>query len=460
MMTISKSIAAVAAGSLILLGAAAVAQNGGGQAPADGPGQGVQALVLPDLAHLDWIEKSAVAALREGVVEKMELQIGMPVKAGGTIGFLHRRFADLTVEKAKRQAESVGPLEKAQAAGGGRRLGRRPRPAAQRCASRAWSRPRTSPSRGRAQGRHRLDQGGRGEPQDRPCRARPGQADPRRAHDQGPVRRDHHQADEEPGRERPGQRGGRRARQPQPPGRRRLRPDRVRLPRQGGAGRRDPAAHPVPHAAARSRRSGSAARSPSWTPRSSRIGETARAHPRRVREPRLGAPARPRRPDDHLPARRRPPRPTPRGDAGTRTARTPLSGRPAVTSPIAVPAPSRHREIGRQRTNRPSEIRSIRTHARGSLTDELRSQPRPDPAARPGRRTPAGPAPPRPGRPAPVLRGDDALRHQGPAGARSTSGSRSRSTSCSSSSTASRRSRTSRRRSSGSTGRRRSRSRT
>ena len=112
-MTLPKAIAAVAAGSLMLLGAAAVAQSGGGQAPSEG--QAVQALVLPDLAHLDWIEKSAVAALREGVVEKMELQIGMPVKAGGTIGVLHRRFAYLTVEKAKRQAESVGPLEKAQA---------------------------------------------------------------------------------------------------------------------------------------------------------------------------------------------------------------------------------------------------------------------------------------------------------------------------------------------------------
>jgi RND family efflux transporter MFP subunit len=112
-MRIPKSIAAVAAGSLLLLGAAAVAQNGEAQAPADG--QGYQRLVLPDLARIDWIEKSAVAALREGVVEKMELQIGMPVKASGTIGYLHRKFAELTVEKAKRQAESIGPEEKAKA---------------------------------------------------------------------------------------------------------------------------------------------------------------------------------------------------------------------------------------------------------------------------------------------------------------------------------------------------------
>jgi RND family efflux transporter MFP subunit len=112
---IPKSISALAVGPVLLLGAAVAAQNGESQAPAGGQGQGYQRLVLPELAHLDWIEKSAVAALREGVVEKMELQIGMPVKAGGTIGFLHRRLAELTVEKARRQAESIGAVEKAEA---------------------------------------------------------------------------------------------------------------------------------------------------------------------------------------------------------------------------------------------------------------------------------------------------------------------------------------------------------
>jgi RND family efflux transporter MFP subunit len=117
MKSIPKSIAALAAGSLVLIGAAAVAQSGGAQAPADGQNQGqnVQILPLPDLAHLDWLETSSVAALREGVMDKMELKIGMPVKAGGTIGFLHRRFAELTVAKAQAQYDSVGPYEKAQA---------------------------------------------------------------------------------------------------------------------------------------------------------------------------------------------------------------------------------------------------------------------------------------------------------------------------------------------------------
>jgi RND family efflux transporter MFP subunit len=116
MRSMPKSIAALTAGSLIFLGAVAGAQSGGAQPPADGgQSEGVQALVLPDLAHLDWIEKSSVAALREGVVEKMELQIGMPVKSGGTIGYLHRKFAQLTVAKAQAQADQVGPLEKAKA---------------------------------------------------------------------------------------------------------------------------------------------------------------------------------------------------------------------------------------------------------------------------------------------------------------------------------------------------------
>jgi RND family efflux transporter MFP subunit len=117
-MTIPKSMAALAAGCLTLLGAAVVAQSGGGQGAPDGQSQGVQPLILPDLAHLDWIDdggKSAVAALREGVVDKMELRIGGEVKAGGTIGTLHRKFAELTVAKAQAQADSVGPLEKAQA---------------------------------------------------------------------------------------------------------------------------------------------------------------------------------------------------------------------------------------------------------------------------------------------------------------------------------------------------------
>jgi RND family efflux transporter MFP subunit len=111
-MSIPKPIAALAAGSLMLLGAAALAQSGGAAAPEN---PGVQTLVLTELPYVTWIEKSSVAALREGVIERMELQIGMPVKKGGTIGVLHRKFAELTVAKAQLQAESIGPKQKAQA---------------------------------------------------------------------------------------------------------------------------------------------------------------------------------------------------------------------------------------------------------------------------------------------------------------------------------------------------------
>src|SRR5262249_43071956 len=75
----------------------------------------VQTLVLEELARLNWIEKSSVAALREGVIEKMELQIGMIVKKNGTIGTLHHEIAELTVAKTKLQAESIAPKEKAEA---------------------------------------------------------------------------------------------------------------------------------------------------------------------------------------------------------------------------------------------------------------------------------------------------------------------------------------------------------
>jgi RND family efflux transporter MFP subunit len=39
----------------------------------------------------------------------------MPVKAGGTIGILHRKFAELSARKAKLQADAAAPREKAMA---------------------------------------------------------------------------------------------------------------------------------------------------------------------------------------------------------------------------------------------------------------------------------------------------------------------------------------------------------
>jgi RND family efflux transporter MFP subunit len=112
-MSMPKSIAAVGLSSLLLLGAAALAQTGGADRRADNPA--VQALVLDELARMDWIKKSDVAALREGVIESMELQLGMPVKSGGVIGYLHREIAELTVAKNELQAKAIAPEEKARA---------------------------------------------------------------------------------------------------------------------------------------------------------------------------------------------------------------------------------------------------------------------------------------------------------------------------------------------------------
>jgi RND family efflux transporter MFP subunit len=111
-MSVSKPIAAVAAGCL-LMSVAALAQSGGAAArPAEAGGQAID---LSELARIDWIERSDVACLREGVIQSMELQIGMPVKKDGTIGVLHHEFAELTVRKNKLQADSTAPSEKAEA---------------------------------------------------------------------------------------------------------------------------------------------------------------------------------------------------------------------------------------------------------------------------------------------------------------------------------------------------------
>jgi RND family efflux transporter MFP subunit len=111
-MIIPKTIAAMGAGCLMLLGAVALAQSAGDD---QRPNANVQPLVLEELARIDWIEKSSVAALREGVIESMELQIGMPVKKNGVIGVLHHEIADLTVRKNEIQAKAIAPEEKARA---------------------------------------------------------------------------------------------------------------------------------------------------------------------------------------------------------------------------------------------------------------------------------------------------------------------------------------------------------
>jgi len=104
----SRKVVALAASLMSALSALAIAQ-----AP---PARSTSPpTIVVDEATVDWIEKSEVSALRPGVIEKMELQIGMPVRRGGPIGYLHSEVADLTVKKAEVASRSIGPQKRAKA---------------------------------------------------------------------------------------------------------------------------------------------------------------------------------------------------------------------------------------------------------------------------------------------------------------------------------------------------------
>jgi RND family efflux transporter MFP subunit len=118
-MSMMKRIAALALGCVTLLSAATLAYSGGAPQQGQGGAQAYEPLVLKVSVitgpRIEWLEKSDVAALREGVIEQMELKIGMTVKKDGTIGTLHHEIAELTVKKNQLQAEARAPKEKAEA---------------------------------------------------------------------------------------------------------------------------------------------------------------------------------------------------------------------------------------------------------------------------------------------------------------------------------------------------------
>lgn len=103
--------AAMAAGLVAALAAVTLAQN----PPAVGraPGSSSEPLLISGI--IEWIEKSDVSALTEGVIEQIELREGMEVARGGTIGNLHAEKARLTVAKAEAAVENKGAMMKAQA---------------------------------------------------------------------------------------------------------------------------------------------------------------------------------------------------------------------------------------------------------------------------------------------------------------------------------------------------------
>ncbi len=67
------------------------------------------------VGNIDWLYRSDVAALREGVLKSLELREGMFAKKGDVIGQLHDEVARLSARKAKVAADSRGTLERAKA---------------------------------------------------------------------------------------------------------------------------------------------------------------------------------------------------------------------------------------------------------------------------------------------------------------------------------------------------------
>lgn len=111
MRSMSKA-AGLAAGMVAAVSVASFAQQGGaGRGPR--PTASPETLVV--LGNMDWMEKSDVTALREGVIEQIEFRVGDRVEAGKPIGNLHQKMAELAVAKAKVAAEGYGAVKKAQA---------------------------------------------------------------------------------------------------------------------------------------------------------------------------------------------------------------------------------------------------------------------------------------------------------------------------------------------------------
>ncbi len=106
-MTLNPKAVALTLGLTSMLSLVTIAQ-------AQKPGQ-AETFVVDD-ASIDWFQKSDVSALREGVMDRMELRLGKEVgKKGDVIGYLHKEVADLAVKEAEIQARGVGAIQKAEA---------------------------------------------------------------------------------------------------------------------------------------------------------------------------------------------------------------------------------------------------------------------------------------------------------------------------------------------------------
>jgi RND family efflux transporter MFP subunit len=109
-MSVSRKVVALAVGATLALSAATISSTRAQQPGGASSGDSFQVE-----GTVEWIDKSEVAALIEGNLESLELDIGKEVKKGGTIGKLYSKKAELTLAKTKVAAESVGAIKKATA---------------------------------------------------------------------------------------------------------------------------------------------------------------------------------------------------------------------------------------------------------------------------------------------------------------------------------------------------------
>jgi RND family efflux transporter MFP subunit len=112
-MPLPRKLLALAAGATLALSAATIAPTHA-QQPAEPRGSAGD-IIQDSEATVEFLEKSQVAPLIEGNLESIELEIGKTVEKNGTIGFLYKRKAELTLAKAVLAAKNVASIEKAEA---------------------------------------------------------------------------------------------------------------------------------------------------------------------------------------------------------------------------------------------------------------------------------------------------------------------------------------------------------
>lgn len=109
-MLFSKKAAALAVGVVAAVSLGSLAQE-----PAAPKASADRSRQIVVGGQIDWVEKSDVSALKEGVIKHIEFSPGRVVKKGDEIGYLHDKMAELTEAKAKRAAANEGDMMKAKA---------------------------------------------------------------------------------------------------------------------------------------------------------------------------------------------------------------------------------------------------------------------------------------------------------------------------------------------------------